>query len=111
MCGSTAPETSLNTAGAAGCSCCGPMQQAGLQIQTAAPVTTIREYLVDGMTCGGCASSVSRAIGRVDGVRDVQVSLVPRGTSTVTVHSTGPVPAEAVRSAVAEAGYKLAGNN
>lgn len=108
MCGSTVQETPRNNAGSAGCSCCGPSQSSGLQVQTKAPSATVTEYLVDGMTCGGCASSVSREVGKIGGVMDVQVSLVPRGTSTVTVRSTGPVSAGAVRSAVADAGYEMA---
>ncbi|WP_258069131.1 heavy-metal-associated domain-containing protein [Arthrobacter sp. N199823] len=110
MCGPTAQETSRNASSQAGCSCCGPAGDSGLQIQTSTPASTVAEYLVDGMTCGGCTSSVSSEIGKLDGVNDIRVSLVPRGTSTVTVRSTGPLSREAVRAAVADAGYELAGS-
>lgn len=71
---------------------------------------TESEYQVHGMTCGGCASGVSREIGRLDGVGDVQVWLVPGDTSKITVRSTGPMSPEAVRAAVANARYGLAGS-
>ncbi|NMR31875.1 heavy-metal-associated domain-containing protein [Crystallibacter degradans] len=110
MCGSTVQETSLNANSSPCCSCCGPAQDSELETQTAAPAATESQYLVDGMTCGGCASRVSREIGRLDGVADVQVSLVPGGTSTITVRSTMPLSREAVHAAVADTGYELAGS-
>ncbi|NMR32295.1 heavy-metal-associated domain-containing protein [Crystallibacter degradans] len=110
MCGTTVQETPRNTNSSPGCSCCGPAQHSEVNIQTTTPAATESEYLVNGMTCGGCASGVSREIGRLDGVGDVQVSLVPGGTSKITVRSTGPLSPEAVRAAVANAGYELAGS-
>jgi copper chaperone CopZ len=63
-----------------------------------------REYVVDGMTCAHCVLSVREEVGEIDGVQSVDVDL-PSGR--VTVH--GPVvDDEAVRVAVAEAGYELA---
>jgi copper chaperone len=38
---------------------------------------------VTGMTCGGCASSVTRILTRVPGVTEAQVDL-PTGRATVT---------------------------
>lgn len=67
---------------------------------------TITTYRVTGMTCGHCASAVSGEISTLSGVRDVQVD-VDRGAVTVT--SDNPLPVEAVRAAVDEAGYALAG--
>lgn len=63
---------------------------------------------VQGMTCGHCVRSVQEEISEIPGVTDVQVELVSGGTSTVTVTSTEPVPAEALEAAVAEAGYTVA---
>jgi len=38
--------------------------------------TTVRkEFSVDGMSCGGCVASVTRAVSRLSGVRAVDVSL------------------------------------
>ena len=45
----------------------------------------------------------------IPGVRDVEVALVEGGTSTVRVLSDGPLPAQAVREAIDEAGYQLVG--
>ena len=65
-------------------------------------------YAVAGMTCGHCVSAVSEEIGRLAGVRAVDVDLVAGGTSTVQVTSDAPLDEAAVREAVDEAGYELA---
>lgn len=66
------------------------------------------EFLVTGMTCGHCVSSVSEEVGAVSGVDAVEVVLKKGGASRVTVTSVAPVDADAVRAAVEEAGYQLA---
>lgn len=62
-------------------------------------------YTVDGMTCHHCVVSVTEELNEIDGVRTVDVDLE---TGRVTVDSDAPVPADAVRAAVTEAGYQLA---
>ena len=74
---------------------------------SAAPALTT-EFLVTGMTCGHCVSSVSEEVGAVAGVDGVEVILKKGGASRVTVSSAAPVDADAVRAAVEEAGYQLA---
>jgi len=66
---------------------------------------TITTYQVTGMTCGHCVSAVSGELSSISGVRDVQVDL---GSGAVTVTSDAPLPVDAVRAAVDEAGYVLA---
>lgn len=63
---------------------------------------------VMGMTCGHCVKAVTDELSAVDGVQSVDVDLVTGGTSSVVVQSDGPVPVEALRAAVDEAGYELA---
>jgi copper chaperone CopZ len=63
-------------------------------------------YTVTGMTCGHCVASVTEEITEIDGVTAVSVDLP---TGVVTVTSTHPIDDAAVRAAVAEAGYRLAG--
>lgn len=67
--------------------------------------TTVQTELlkVSGMTCGGCAGSVSRALKAVAGVREVDVS-VSAGEATVHFdeHQTSR---EELQSAVIGAGY------
>jgi copper chaperone CopZ len=63
---------------------------------------------VTGMTCGHCVKAVTEELSGLDGVTGVDVDLVAGGTSAVTVHSEGPVAAQALRAAVDEAGYELA---
>ncbi|MCU1659990.1 MAG: hypothetical protein QOI36_5029 [Pseudonocardiales bacterium] len=62
-------------------------------------------YTVTGMTCGHCVASVTEEISEIAGVTDVAVEL---STGAVTVTSTEPVNDADVRTAVEEAGYRLA---
>lgn len=62
-------------------------------------------YQVNGMTCGHCEKSVTEEVSAIGGVTGVKVDL---STGHVTV--TGEVLDDAaVRAAVDEAGYELAG--
>lgn len=60
----------------------------------------IRTYTVTGMTCDHCALSVSEEVGALAGVERVEVELAS-GRLVVD----GAVSDDAVRAAVAEAGY------
>ena len=62
-------------------------------------------YTVTGMTCSHCVNSVSTEIGKLDGVRDVQVDL---STGKVTVTSDQPLTDAAIDAAIDEAGYQVA---
>jgi copper chaperone CopZ len=66
-------------------------------------------YTVSGMHCGHCVAAVTEEISQLSGVEQVQVDLVAGGESTVAVTSVAPLPEEAVRAAVDEAGYTLTG--
>ncbi|MGV0794804.1 heavy-metal-associated domain-containing protein [Mycolicibacterium sp. XJ1819] len=61
---------------------------------------------VTGMTCGHCVSSVREGISEIPGVTAVDVDLA---TGTVTIDSEQAVDPAAVKNAVEEAGYQLAG--
>jgi copper chaperone CopZ len=56
--------------------------------------------LVSGMTCGGCATAVTRVLSRVSGVTDAIVDL-DRGRATVI----GDAHTEDLTAAVQAAGY------
>ena len=80
------------------------------QAQGAAPLlaNVIREhYLVEGMTCSHCVSSVTEELSAIDGVDSVSVDLNAGGTSRVMVVSAQPIPLDSIRAAVTEAGYEL----
>ena len=61
--------------------------------------------IVSGMTCGHCASSVREEVGALAGVTDVDVDVA---SGQVTISSSAPIEADAIRVAVEEAGYHLA---
>ncbi len=67
---------------------------------------TTASYTVVGMTCGHCVSAVTEEVSEVPGVTGVDVDLASGG---LTVTSEAPVDDSAVRAAVEEAGYSLAG--
>jgi copper chaperone len=62
-----------------------------------------RTYTVAGMHCDHCALSVREEVCELPGVHDVDVD-VPTGTVVVRAESLDD---EAVRAAVAEAGYAV----
>jgi copper chaperone CopZ len=58
------------------------------------------------MSCGHCATSVREEITEIPGVRTVDVDLV---SGAVTIGSDDAVESAAIRVAVEDAGYQLAG--
>ncbi len=67
---------------------------------------TTASYTVVGMTCGHCVNAVTEEVTAVPGVSAVAVDLTSGG---LTVTSDAPVEEAAVRAAVEEAGYSVAG--
>ena len=67
---------------------------------------TTATYTVTGMTCGHCVSAVTEEVTQVPGVTAVDVDLA---SGRLTVTSDAAVDEDAVRAAVDEAGYELAG--
>jgi copper chaperone CopZ len=63
---------------------------------------TVRDYTVKGMTCEHCVLSVTEEVSEVPGVENVDVDL---GSGRLVV--LGDVADEAIRAAVAEAGYEV----
>jgi copper chaperone len=61
---------------------------------------------VAGMSCGHCVSSVREEVGSIPGVTAVNVDLA---NGEVTIDSDLHVESDAIRTAVEEAGYQLAG--
>jgi copper chaperone len=60
------------------------------------------ELKVDGMTCGSCVASVTKALKRVPGVQDVEVDLASGIARVSGQHAAQP----ALVAALGEAGYK-----
>ena len=63
------------------------------------------EYLVSGMHCSHCASSVTEEVASVSGVTDVKVDL---DSGQLIVISDTEIPFESIHAAVDEAGYSVA---
>ena len=65
-------------------------------------------YTVTGMTCGHCVAAVTEEVAEIPGVTAVDVDLGQRSAVTVTSDAAASTT-RAVRAAVDEAGYELAG--
>jgi copper chaperone len=63
-------------------------------------------FVVKGMTCGHCVSSVTEEMQRITAVRNVEVDL---SAGHVVVSSDTALDIEDVTRAVSEAGYELTG--
>ncbi|MFF8031028.1 MULTISPECIES: heavy-metal-associated domain-containing protein [unclassified Streptomyces] len=74
------------------------------QTGTQGSVTTV--YKVSGMSCGHCEGAVS---GEISGIPGVSSVTAVASSGEVTVVSAAPLDEEAVRAAVDEAGFELAG--
>jgi copper chaperone CopZ len=61
-------------------------------------------YRVQGMTCGGCAKHVEKALRSVPGVTSVAMD-VAKGTASVA----GEASFESLAASVAAAGYEMVG--
>lgn len=60
------------------------------------------KFQVTGMTCAACSAHVEKAVAGVEGVRQVNVSLM---MNNMTVEYDGPASAQAICAAVSAAGY------
>jgi copper chaperone len=63
------------------------------------------QYVVSGMHCHHCASSVTEEVSAVSGVTDVKVDL---DTGQLIVISDAEIPLSSIEAAVDEAGYRVA---
>lgn len=62
------------------------------------------EFQVNGMSCGGCVASVTRAVKAVDANAEISADLA---TQKVRVNSAAPV--ERIKTAIEDAGYDVLG--
>ncbi len=90
---STAPAQAVKEAVAA-------IRQAGYQV-----ATDQRSFATPGITCGGCAKSVTTILGALPGVLAVDVD-VPNNTATVEVVK-GTVSDNTLADALKPTGYRL----
>lgn len=66
-------------------------------------MTTIK---IKGMTCRHCVMAVTKALGGMDGIRDVQVNLE---TGEVSFTEEKPVDRALIRGRISKAGYEVVG--
>jgi copper chaperone len=81
---------------------------AGILVKGTSAMANTTVYTVSGMHCEHCVAAVTEEISQLSGVEQVNVEMAG-GESTVAVTSVAPLPEDAVRAAVDEAGYTLTG--
>ncbi len=59
---------------------------------------------VKGMSCQHCVMSITKALGQLDGIKNVQVDLA---TGEVRFDNTKTVSSEQIEKAITEAGYEV----
>ena len=99
-------ERSGHGCGCGGCGCGADADSATTETTTTSANT--QTFQVTGMTCGHCTSAVTQELQTLDGVNDVEIDLVPDGTSRVTIHAEATLNRDDVAAALDEAGgYRL----
>lgn len=63
-----------------------------------------QKFAVQGMTCGGCVSSVTRVIKALPGVSEATVTLTPGGAEVE--FDPGKLTAEKIVAAISQAGFE-----
>ncbi|MBI3147210.1 MAG: heavy-metal-associated domain-containing protein [Betaproteobacteria bacterium] len=64
----------------------------------------LQKFAVQGMTCGGCASSVTRVIKALPGVSEATVTLSPGGAEVE--YDPAQVSPESIAAAISRAGFE-----
>lgn len=82
--------------------CGGP--QADATIRPESKPAVARQFTIEGMTCQGCADTVTEAVAKLPGVERVEVSLQSKRARVVADPSV--VSDSAIAAAVAKAGYQ-----
>jgi copper chaperone CopZ/predicted peroxiredoxin len=67
-------------------------------------IATSREFVIDGMSCQGCADTITSALTKIPGVQSAKVSLQDK--SAIVTASESQVPTEKILTAITIAGYK-----
>jgi copper chaperone len=93
--------------GGGSCACNSDAAPAGATAESLTKPAVSADYLVSGMTCSHCVSSVTEELSDLADVQAVTVELNPTGASTVTISSAVPLSDVDVRAAITEAGYSL----
>lgn len=66
----------------------------------------MKSIKIKGMTCQHCVMAVTRALGSLDGIKNVQVDLK---TGLATYEEVKPVDPATIAAAVKKAGYEVVG--
>tara|TARA_R110000868_G_scaffold83058_4_gene234689 strand:+ start:8068 stop:8322 length:255 start_codon:yes stop_codon:yes gene_type:complete len=66
-----------------------------------------QQVAIKGMTCGGCAKTVEKALGQIEGVKSVSVNLTP---PQAVIQADNAISTEQLQAVLSKAGnYGVAG--
>lgn len=65
------------------------------------------KFTISGMSCNGCAASISRAVGRLDGVKKAEADY-PKGSAQIE-YNEKLVSKERLIELIEDLGYKVEG--
>jgi Cu+-exporting ATPase len=78
---------------------------AGLALACKGEARTLQlEIAVDGMTCDSCVQAITHELGRLEGVKSVDVDL--EGGKAVVVYTEGAVEPASIEQAIEDIGYE-----
>jgi len=63
-----------------------------------------RKITIEGMHCVSCSSNVERSLRKIEGIKEVSISLM---TKKAIIETEGDISEEDIKKAVARAGYKV----
>ncbi len=66
----------------------------------------MKSIKIKGMSCQHCVMAATKALGAVDGIKNVQVDLK---TGVATYEEVNPVDAKVIAAAIKKAGYDVVG--
>lgn len=69
--------------------------------------TVESHFVVTGLNCGGCVTTLTRKAMGIYGVVHVDVDLVPKGESDVTIRHARDVDERAIEVRLEEVGYRV----
>lgn len=103
-CAAVVEESTTPSASNAGMGCCGETCDAPADSPGKVELKTSK-LVVDGMTCAGCAKSVSKAISSVSGVESAIVDLKSQSVTVTPKKDLAPAPKD-LWEAIEKAGFK-----
>jgi copper chaperone len=87
--------------------CCGTAAAHSQAVAAGGEVSIRERYLVDGITCSHCVTSVTAELSALERIETVSVDRNAGGAARIMIVSSTPAPVDDVRAAISAAGSCL----